>query len=228
MAFVLGACAADQSRPAAAEATPSAVPSGTDAVVPASPSEPGAVLGDFQWTYYWVAEESSYDGPATTSLYATEGCRPLAKVSADFARAITLEGTGRLTEGQLLNVSGRCSCPRSPCFLVADEQHPWGYGVRGRALRPFRSVAVDRNVIEYGTRLYIEALDGVRVPAMPTSPEFVHDGCVTAEDTGNAINGQHLDFFAATKASYRALDASLGLTQVTVREGGTQCDVASP
>lgn len=206
---------------------PAAVPSGTDAIVPAAPGEPGRVLGDFQWTYYWVAEESSYPGKADTSLYADD-CRPLAEVSSAFAKAITLEGTGRLTSGALLNVSGRCSCPRSPCFLEADDEHPWGYGVRGRALRPFRSVAVDPKVIEYGTRLYIEALDGQRMPSTPTSPETVHDGCVTAEDTGNSINGRHLDFFAATKGSYRALNASLGLTQVTVREGGIRCDVASP
>jgi 3D (Asp-Asp-Asp) domain-containing protein len=193
----------------------------TDASADA-PGEPGALLGSFQLTYYWVTTEDEYSGTKDTDLF-DNSCNLLATVTAKFAASLKLEGTGRLSDGRLLNYDGACSCPTSPCYLVADAAHPWGYGVQGRALVPFRSFAVDPAEIAYGTPLYVPELDGVTMPGEAPWGAFVHDGCVSADDTGGAIVGKHVDWFVALRTGYQSLDATLGLSSVSVREGGTRC-----
>ncbi|HEU5058890.1 MAG TPA: 3D domain-containing protein [Kofleriaceae bacterium] len=184
--------------------------------------EPGPSLGTFELTYYWVAYEGDYRGPADSELLDAD-CAVLATVSSDFADAIALEGTGRLLDGRLLNVAGACDCASSPCYLEADADHPWGYGVQDRALVPFRSVAVDRDVIEYGTGLYLPALDGRTMPGDAPWGDFSHDGCAVAADTGGGIVGMHVDFFVGIRAAYVALDGELGLSETEVRDGGERC-----
>src|SRR5207249_6227207 len=109
------------------------------------------------------------------------------------------------------------------CFQPVDAQHPWGAGVQDRALVPFRTLAVDPKVIPYGTPLYIPELDGVAMPGDAPWGGFVHDGCVVAGDTGGAIVGTHIDFFAAMHGDYTAIDHRLGLDHITIRDGGTRC-----
>jgi 3D (Asp-Asp-Asp) domain-containing protein len=104
-----------------------------------------------------------------------------------------------------------------------DADHPWGVGVQNRALVPYRSVAVDSDVIAYGTALYVVEFDGVHMPGDAPWGDFVHDGCVSADDTGGSIIGMHIDFFAALRTSYYDLDARLGLNDVTLHEGGDRC-----
>ena len=178
---------------------------------------PGASLGTFQLTYYWVTAEDDFTGAADTALY-DDSCATLATVPSAFADALDIEGTGRLADGRLINVSGTCSCPRSPCYVEADAAHPWGYGVQDRALVPFVSIAVDPSVIAYGTGIYLPAFDGVVAPGGGTL-----DGCVVAADTGGDIIGQHIDFFAGLRSNYLALDGTLGLTDLEVDDGGDRC-----
>jgi 3D (Asp-Asp-Asp) domain-containing protein len=192
---------------------------------PPATGEPGAVIGSFQLTYYWITDEGSFAGADTTRLF-DESCHELTKVPAGFASAIKLEGTGRLTDGRVLNYEGSCGCPTSPCYFEVDADHPWGVGVQNRALVPFRSIAVDKSVIAYGSKVYIEALDGVTMPGEAPWGGFVHDGCVSADDTGSAIIGKHIDFFSARKADYLSLNAVLGVSNVTVRAGGERCSGA--
>ena len=194
--------------------TPDAASTAPDA------AEPGTSLGTFQLTYYWVAYEGDFDGAVDTTLY-TEGCDSLATVRGDFADALDIEGTGRLEDGRLINVDGACGCPRSPCYREADSDHPWGYGVQNRALVPFRSVAVDPDVIAYGTGLYLPALDGVAMPEPDAA--LVHDGCVVAADTGGGIVGAHVDFFVGLRDAYLALDGELALDELEVLDGGARC-----
>jgi hypothetical protein len=40
---------------------------------------------------------------------------------------------------------------------------------------------------------------------------------------GGGINGKHVDFFSALKQYYSTLDGQLGITSVTVHEGGDRC-----
>ena len=204
---------------------PDAGPDGTAAAIDgrlADAAPPGASRGSFELTYYWVTAEGDFTGAADTSIF-DPGCAVLATVPAAFASSLDVEGTGRLADGTVINVSGACGCGRSPCYQPVDAQHPWGYGVQDRALVPFRTVAVDPSVIPYGTGLYLEELDGVTMPGDPPWGGFVHDGCVIAGDTGGGIIGMHVDFFSALKSGYEALDGQLGLTHVTVHDGGARC-----
>lgn len=192
-----------------------------DAAIDARP-DAGAARGTFDLTYYWVTAEADYGSPATEALY-TPACDVLATVPPEFARSLRLEGTGRLRDGRIVNVSGACPCAVSACFVEVDDAHPWGVGVQDRALVPYRSVAVDRAVVAYGTWLYVAELDGVTVPGDAPWGDFVHDGCVQAADTGGSIDGAHLDWFVGLKASYRTLDGALRLSRITVADGGERC-----
>jgi 3D (Asp-Asp-Asp) domain-containing protein len=168
--------------------------------------------------YYWMPLEQDFAGPVEVDLFDM-GCKTLAQVSQSFADAISTTGMGKLVDGSVLSYAGACSCPTSPCYLLADAAHPWGYGVADIALEPFRSVAVDPKVIAIGTPLYVPAFDGVTM----SDPPFVHDGCVRADDTGPSIVGAQLSWFVALAAHQQSLDAALGLSTVFVHEGGTRC-----
>jgi 3D (Asp-Asp-Asp) domain-containing protein len=174
-------------------------------------------------TYYWVASEASYTGAKDTNFYTTS-CTKIATIPRKFWDALKLEGTGRLVDGRMVNYAGSCGCGRSPCFEVLDEEHPWGKGVQQRALEPFRSIAVDPNKIAYGDWVYIEALDGLEMPGDAPWGDFVHDGCMRADDTGSAIVGKHIDFFAALKANYQILINEVD-EHVEVRAAGSRCPV---
>jgi 3D (Asp-Asp-Asp) domain-containing protein len=194
------------------------VPAGADAAgdLPDAAAA-GASLGTFQLTSYYVAAEADYAGADDTTLY-DDACADLANVPLDFADDVDIEGTGKLTDDRLINVSGDCACPRSPCYFEADAEHPWGYGVQNRALVPFVSIAVDQGVIAYGTGIYLPELDGVVEPDGATL-----DGCVVAADTGGGIVGEHIDFFVGLHDTYLALDDALGLADIEVRDGGDRC-----
>ena len=185
-------------------------------------ANPGAVIGSFQLTYYWIASEEDHPGAATRTLYNPD-CQPLANVSQSFEDALTLEGTGRLNDGRVLNYWNTCGCANSPCFFEVDAAHPWGHGVQNRALAPYRSLAVDTGVLSIGDAIYVAELDGVVMPGDSPWGNFVHDGCLVADDIGGAINGQHLDFFVGLRDSYLSINGELGLSSVTVHHPGDRC-----
>jgi 3D (Asp-Asp-Asp) domain-containing protein len=184
-----------------------------------NPGDPGPLLGAYKLTYYYVTDEADYSGDDDTNLYMP-GCDLLSVVPAAFSRSVAIEGTGRLDDGRVINYTGSCNCPTSPCYKAVDAAHPWGSGAGNRALKPFRSVAIDRDVLTIGRKYYVEELDGV---TMPGPDGFVHDGCVSADDTGGGIDGKHIDFFSALKEYYRTLDGQLRLSTVTLHEGGARC-----
>lgn len=197
-------------------------PDAAPAIAPTAPrGAPGDALGSFQLTYYYVSAAEEVDGAPDTAI-RDESCAVIARVPARFASALEREGTGRLADGRVIT-SASCACGRGACYHEVDPQHPWGEGVRDHALVPFRTVAVDRAVIPYGTRLYIEELDGAVMPGDPPWGGFVHDGCVTADDTGDRIRGAHVDLFSALRSGYVALDAELGTDHVTIRAAGDRC-----
>jgi len=182
----------------------------------------GALLGTFALDYYWLTTEDEFPGTKDTKLYDSS-CVLITTVTSAFATSLAQLGTGKLSSGTVLAYAGACACPTTPCYSVADAQHPWGYGVQNKALAPFRSIAVDKNEIAYGKHLYVPGFDGVTVPGTPPWGGFVHDGCVSADDTGGTLAGKDLSWFVALKPYYQSLDAQLGLTGVLVYEGGTRC-----
>ncbi|MBK9072971.1 MAG: hypothetical protein IPL79_18520 [Myxococcales bacterium] len=134
-----------------------------------------------------------------------------------------MQGTGRLNDGRLIRYAGACDCAESPCFEQVNPRAKWGTGARMRALTPFRSVAVDPRVIAIGAWLYVPELDGLKMPGNAPWGNFVHDGCVVAEDTGGAIDGKHIDFFVAGRQHYNRLDRKHRLDRITVFDGTQKC-----
>ena len=173
----------------------------------------GQSLGLFQQTFYWLVLETECLAPPESpavDIYDPNG-NVLATVSEDFACKLGLEGSGKLADGRVVNYWGSgsscvrttdCSAPYYPshnCYTELDGQlYPWGKGVRGRALIPFKSIATDPDVIPYGTIVYIPEWDGYQLP-----DGTYHDGCVRSDDTGGAIIDDHIDFFAGSEENYR-------------------------
>jgi len=71
---------------------------------------------------------------------------------------------------------------------------PWGDGVDGMRLVPFRSIAVDRSVIGYDALVYIPAARGTEL-TLPSGEVAIHDGYFYAADRGGAIKDNHIDVF---------------------------------
>ncbi len=186
------------------------------------PEEPRE-LGTFQVTYYWMAEARD-QGPATVPIYQRKTCAQLAKVSKSFAHRLTLEGTGKLRDGRVVNIAGACKCGSSPCFFVVKKYKKWGVGVGKRPLVPYRSVAVNPGIVPVGTMLYIKELDGLTMPGHAPYGGFVHDGCVRADDRGGNVNGKQLDLFMGKRSHYRAFFHRNRLKTLTVVDGSHLCE----
>jgi 3D (Asp-Asp-Asp) domain-containing protein len=183
--------------------------------------EPGRKLGRFSWTYYWTATESADARTKLNSVIRDKQCRVLSRVSSKFGKSLRLEGSGRLPDGRLVNVAGPCDC--GVCFSVVEDQTRFGVGTKNRALLPFVSVAVDPRRVKIGTRLYIPELDGMKMPGQKPWGDFIHDGCVVADDVGGGVRDSHLDFFAYDRAHYDALNSVKKMKRVTVHHGGKRC-----
>jgi 3D (Asp-Asp-Asp) domain-containing protein len=186
--------------------------------------EPKAI-GDFSITFYYVIGEDEITNkgkkPAndnaaelaavapdhdSVSLYEAGTCSPIAEVSHDFANQLAIQGTGKLHDGRVLNIWGRCKCSNSPCFKVTQNQ--WGTAGSNHPLQPFRTVAVDPKVVKLGSLLYVPLLEGRTMPGRAPWGGFVHDGCVVADDTGGHIDGHRLDLFVGRKAYFLGLSGS--------------------
>ena len=187
--------------------------------------DPGAprFIGMFDVTFYWVAEEDPTSSQRRLLLDQT--CRPLARVSRDFARKLTMEGTGRTRSGKILNVHGPCQCKHQTlCYAEIDEESPWGLGVAREPLSPFRSIAVDPDVMPIGTAVYMPALDGVRMPGAKPWGDFIHDGCLKAADRGGNVRGMQIDVFAGLRSHFLLLARDFAGAQIEVHEGASHCD----
>jgi 3D (Asp-Asp-Asp) domain-containing protein len=147
--------------------------------------------------------------PDLVTLYSGGGkCEPIAEVSKEFASQLALQGTGKLHDGRVLNIWGACNCDHSPCFKVTQAQ--WGTSGSGKALQPFRTVAVDPKIVKLGSLLYVPLLEGRTMPGRQPWGGYVHDGCVVADDTGGHIAGNRIDLFVGRKAYFLGLSGSGG------------------
>jgi 3D (Asp-Asp-Asp) domain-containing protein len=77
-------------------------------------------------------------------------------------------------------------------FKIAKGE--FGDGVKNYKLVPFRSIAVDKSVIPYGSLVYIHAARGTKI-TLPDGRTVAHDGYFFAADTGGAIKQTHIDVF---------------------------------
>jgi 3D (Asp-Asp-Asp) domain-containing protein len=165
--------------------------------------------------------------PEMVTLYGhTAACEPIAETTREFAYELTIQGTGKLRDGRVVNVWGPCNCPRSPCWRVTEQQ--WGTAGTGRALHPFRTVAVDPKLVKLGSLLHIPLLEGRMMPGRPPWGGYVHDGCVVADDTGGAIRGRQIDLFVGRRGWFLGMSGRPGshswARQVPVFDGSKICE----
>ncbi|HEY4243418.1 MAG TPA: 3D domain-containing protein [Kofleriaceae bacterium] len=210
--------------------TPAPVPNAIVVQPPVrQPDEGPHPIGDFNITFYYVIGEdevvaktappkpandneetdlASVAPPEMVTLYDGSSCEPISEVTKDFAAQLEMQGTGKLRDGRVLNIWGACRCDHSPCFKITETQ--WGTAGSGRALQPFRTVAVDPKVVKLGSLLYVPLLEGRTMPGRAPWGGFVHDGCVVADDTGGHIDGNRLDLFVGRKGYFLGLSGSGG------------------
>jgi len=195
-----------------------------------SVSAPGPKIGTLWNTYYWVSLESDFSGSADTVLY-DDACQAIITVTAKFSDSVCIEGSGRLSDGRMINYEQSCSCGRPcptggiVCYSVLDiHEFPWGMGAASNALQPLVSLAVDKNVIPLGQIVYLPVWDGVKVPAVDGLGGTTHDGCFRADDVGGSIRGMHVDLFAGSANMHTQLELLLPTnTQFEAYEGGSRC-----
>lgn len=172
---------------------------------------------DLLHTFYKLASQNDYAGqPNDTTIYTPAGV-PIATVPARFAYELSLEGSGKLSDGRVVNYSssgGTCQTPPGyhgvrSCYRVLDPAvAPWGMG-HGVPVEPLRSIAVDPSVIPWNTTVYIREFDGMDIPSIGGVGGFRHNGLFRAEDSGGGIRGNHIDIYAGPTAMYRWLDQHL-------------------
>lgn len=184
----------------------------------AQPSAPGTWI----LTEYWIAAETpGADDRRAVPVYDRQG-RVLANACESFASCLCMEGTGRTWDGRLLNWDARVR--GRACFTEVDTNlYPWGVGVQGYALVPYRSLAVDPRFVPLGHVVEIPALQGLPLPDGSR-----HDGCFVAVDGGGAIDGHHIDLFLPSiEAWRRLLRANLLPSRVAVVPDAPRCAYAA-
>jgi len=145
--------------------------------------------GKFRPTFYLIADENAKPYrklPKEVPLLTPSG-DTIAWVSRAFKRELDIEGTGRLSDGRLINFAGRA--PDGIRYQVLTDA-PFGLGVDNYRLIPYRTIAVDPTRILIGSVVFIPQAYGVRLPSGE-----IHDGFFLAHDIGGAIKGDRIDIF---------------------------------
>jgi 3D (Asp-Asp-Asp) domain-containing protein len=156
-------------------------------------------------TYYYLPQVTSIaDG---YPLLASDGKKLGPSLSKKNWCSAAMEGSVRVTfEGvtKTYNYNSSSSEYQVDCseyfsqrvggtrFRLANGA--FGDGVRNYKLIPFRTIAVDKKVIPYGTMLYIAKARGVKF-TQADGTTAIHDGYFFAGDTGSAIKQNHIDVF---------------------------------
>jgi hypothetical protein len=104
------------------------------------------------------------------------------RVTASFKRQLDIEGSARLRDGRIVNFHQKTD---GRWFYMEAPNAPFGLGLDGYKLIPYRTLAVDPEVIRPGTVLYLPALDGVPLPSGE-----IHDGFMFAHDRRSGHHGQ--------------------------------------
>ena len=147
------------------------------------------LLGDFAPTFYRTLDESSDEWPdeeRTESLLTADG-HVIGRVTRAFKRQLDIEGSARLNDGRVVNFLKKTEDGWR--YMVVNDA-PYGLAATGDRLVPYRTLAVDPEMVPLGTVLFIPSLVGVRLPSGE-----VHDGYFLAHDTGQGITGRRIDLF---------------------------------
>jgi len=166
--------------------------------------------GRWQLTEYWIARERAGERDRRATPLFSRGGRAITYACPTFLADLSMEGTGLTWDDRLLNWDGREGA--RACFVEVDRgSYPYGIGVQGFSLVPYRSLAVDRRYIPIG-----HTVEMVELAGMPLPDGTTHDGCFVAVDGGGAIIGHHIDLFVPSAAEWQRLSQARWLPQ-TVR-----------
>jgi 3D (Asp-Asp-Asp) domain-containing protein len=80
----------------------------------------------------------------------------------------------------------------------SESRGPFGDGVSGFELVPYRTLATDPKVIPTGSAVYVPSARGTEVQLGGRS--VVHDGWFFAADVGGAVRDLHIDTFIGTES----------------------------
>ena len=137
-------------------------------------------------TFYWIIDENEarYRGAPDALLCDARG-HVIERTSRKFRKALVLEGSGCLRDGRTVTYDRKLHGEHR--FRVGKTKS--GITATGRALVPYRTVAVDPRFIPLGSKIYIPQLKGTRLP-----DGTVHDGIFIAADRGH-FRGRRVDIF---------------------------------
>lgn len=190
------------------------------------PNEPAGInhFSRFFVTSYMSAAESD-NGNNKIIPAVDENRQVLATVDPHFFANLALEGTGKLDDGRVLNVTGKyvtapqivrdellpickqmfgahymyggvnSDASKYFAYKVLGPEFPWGIGVHNEPLKLFHSLAADLSLVKFGTKVYIKEFDGMIMP-----DSTIHDGWWQVDDTGSAIKKNHFDAFVGSKS----------------------------
>ena len=189
-------------------------------------NEPTTVghLSRFLITSYMSASESDNGNNKIIPAVDNNGNK-LAMLDPHFFANLALEGTGKLNDGRVLNVTSKyvtapqvvkdvllpvckqmfgnnykygginSDASKYFAYKVLGPQFPWGIGMRNEPLKLWHSLAADQKLVPFGTKVYILELDGMIMP-----DGYVHNGWCQVDDTGSAIKLNHFDWFIGKKS----------------------------
>ncbi|MFZ4426375.1 MAG: 3D domain-containing protein [Saprospiraceae bacterium] len=162
-------------------------------------------------TYYFIPQLKHQEG-GVDLLDGNEQPTGFKLSLCDWCKA-AIEGTVAINKNgktTLLNFKTRStrlvndcrSCPRYKNYTGYDKtgrvlwqiSSGFGLGTKGYKLVPYRSVAVDPNVIPLGSVVFIPAAAGIKIAEAGKTP-WTHDGYFFAADVGSKIVGDKMDFF---------------------------------
>lgn len=139
-------------------------------------------------TKYYVALESEYHQKNKQGIFRDTKGNVLHRGSDVFKRAADIEGSCKLIDGRILNFWKRIDGD----IRYKEIDAEFGLGVNNYKLVPFKSVAVDKSVVPYGSKLYSPKLAGRTINGQ------VHNGILFAHDTGGAIIKDRVDLFCGS------------------------------
>lgn len=183
-------------------------------------------LGEpYTMTYYWTynyKDEPVNGGPQVELL--TSNNEVIAVVEENLAKRISMEGSGFLPDGRLINLSNGYDWPNSRFFVVDPLVAPYGYDSQGGPLQPWISVAVDTAVIPLNSDVYVKEFDGVKLP-----DGSLHKGWFKAVDTSHSFSGKWIDIFTMDYPGYLYMNDLLqGIGVVTAKHQPGQVFTITP
>ncbi len=87
-----------------------------------APPVPTKNFRKWRLTYYYVAEQRMYSGAKVVPVYDKNG-KELCRVEAGFFGQMSLQGTGQLRDGRLLNVAGANVNVKHEDYFLVWERH---------------------------------------------------------------------------------------------------------